>query len=75
MVITLPSHLESALAAQAQRRGVDPETLALDLLRQHLLPAAPPTPVDEWERRLFAAAVDCGVSVSDDALSRDGLYD
>jgi hypothetical protein len=75
MVITLPPHLESALAAQAHQRGVTPETLALDVLCQHLLPAAPPIPVDEWERRLFAAAVDCGVSVPDSALSSDGLYD
>jgi hypothetical protein len=75
MIITLPPQLESALAAQALRRGVAPEALALDVLRQHLLPAAPPIPVDEWERRLFAAAVDCGVSVPDSALSSDGLYD
>lgn len=75
MVITLPSHLESALADQAQRRGVAPETLALDLLQRHLLPAVPPTPIDEWKRRLFAAAVDCGVSIPDDALSSDGMYD
>ncbi len=75
MIITLPPHLESALAAQALRRGVDPEILALDLLRRHLLPAVPPYPIDEWERRLFAAAIDCGVSVPDAALSSDGLYD
>jgi len=29
----------------------------------------------EWERRLFAATVDCGVSVPDSALTCDGLYD
>ncbi len=75
MVITLPPDLESALAAQARRRGVAPEALALDVLCRHLLPTAPPTPVDEWERRLFDAAVDCGVSVPDSALSSDGLYD
>jgi hypothetical protein len=75
MVITLPPHLESALAAQAQRRGVTPEILALDLLRQYLLQPTPRVSVDEWERRLFAAAVDCGVSVTDSALSSDGLYE
>ena len=31
MVITLPPHLESALAARAQQRGVPPEALALDV--------------------------------------------
>jgi hypothetical protein len=32
-------------------------------------------PADEWERWLFAAAIDCGVSVPDAALSSDGLYE
>jgi hypothetical protein len=75
MVITLPSPLESALTEQARRRGVAPEALALDVLRRHLVPVAPPVPADDWERRLFAAAIDCGVSVPDAALSSDGLYD
>lgn len=35
----------------------------------------PPAPADEWERRVFGAALDCGVSVPDAALSSDGLYD
>lgn len=75
MVITLPPQLESALTAQARLRGVSPEALALDVLRRRLLPAAAPVPADEWERRLFGAAVDCGVSVPDAALSSDGLYE
>lgn len=75
MVITLPPQLESVLVAQARRRGVVPEELAVDLLRRNLLPVDSPAPTDEWEQRLFAAAVACGVSVSDGALSSDGLYD
>jgi hypothetical protein len=75
MVITLPPQLESVLSAQARRRGVTPQDLALDVLRRHLLPVSPPVPADEWERQLFGAAVDCGVSVPDAALSSDGLYD
>jgi hypothetical protein len=75
MVVTLPPQLESALIAQARRRGVAPEELALTVLRRHLLPVAPPTPADEWERRLFGAAVDCGVTVPDAALSSEGLYE
>lgn len=75
MVLTLPAQLESALAEQARRRGIPPEALAVDVLRRHLLPVTPPTPADEWERRLFGAAIDCGVSVSDAALGSDGLYD
>ena len=64
MIITLPPQLESALDALARQRGVSAETLVLDLLRMHFLPVAPRIPADEWERRLFAAGVDCGVSVS-----------
>jgi hypothetical protein len=75
MVITLPPQLESALTAQARQRGIAPEALALAVLRRQLLPVAPPVPADEWERKLFAAAVDCGVSVPDVALSSDGLYE
>lgn len=71
MVITLSSELEAGLTDQARRRGMAPEALALDVLRRHLLP---PVPADEWERRLFGAAVDRGVSVPDAALSSDGLY-
>lgn len=75
MTITLPPQLESALAAEARRRGIAPEDLALDLLRGHLPAVAPPVPADDWERRLFAAAIDCEVSVPDAALSSDGLYE
>jgi hypothetical protein len=32
-------------------------------------------PRDEWERRLRALAMDCGVSLSNEALSSEGLYD
>lgn len=40
----------------------------------------PPTPTlleprDEWERRLRAIATDCGVSLSNEALSREEMYD
>lgn len=75
MNLSLPPRLESALAEQARRRGVAPDVLALDVLSRHLLPVDPAIPADDWERRLFGAAVDCGVSVPDDALSSEGLYD
>ena len=48
-------------------------------LRVHLeLEAAPVIvgePRDEWERRLRQAALNCGVSLSDEALSSEGLYE
>lgn len=32
-------------------------------------------PRDEWERRLLAVATDCGVSLSNEALGREEMYD
>lgn len=72
MVITLPPQIEVALSAQAQRRGVTPEELALEVLRRQLVV---PTPIDDWERRLLGAASDCGVALSHEAVGSDGLYD
>jgi hypothetical protein len=76
MVISLTPQLEAALSEQARQRGVTPEILALNALRDRFLPKAPTIePQDEWERTLFAAAIDCGVSVPDSALSSEGLYE
>jgi hypothetical protein len=76
MVITLGPDLEAALNELARRKGVDPEVLALDALRERFLVPAPPVqPQDEWEARLLGAATDCGVSLSDAAVSSEGLYE
>lgn len=76
MVITLPPQLEAVLSEQARRRGTTPEVLALDALRERFLPeSAPLEPRDEWERRLLGLAIDCGVSLSDEALSREEMYE
>ena len=37
MIITLPSDIEKALAAEANELGCTPEQLALDSLREHFL--------------------------------------
>jgi hypothetical protein len=76
MVITLDPQLEAALNKVARGQGIAPEVLALNVLRERFLPPAPPIqPQDEWERGLLALAKDCGVSLSDEALSREQLYD
>jgi hypothetical protein len=76
MVINLPPQLEAALSEQARQRGVAPEILAPETLRDRFLPnVSPVEPQDEWERKLFGAAIDCGVSVPDSALSSDVLYE
>jgi hypothetical protein len=76
MVITPDPELEAALTAAAQKQGVAPDALALDALRQKFLPRPLPfEPRDEWERRLLSAASDCGVSLSNEAVSSEGLYE
>ena len=76
MVITVDSELEAVLNAQAEKQGVQPESLALAALRERFLAPVPPVvPQDEWERQLLGAASDCGVSLPHSALSSDGLYE
>ena len=76
MVITLDGKLEAAVKELASRQGVAPESLALDALRARFLPTPPAIePRDEWERGLLAIAKNCGVSLSNEAVSSEGLYD
>ena len=76
MVINIGSDLETALIESARRQGVEPEVLAQDALRERFL-AGPSTiqPRSEWERLLLSTGSDCAVSLSDSALSSDGLYE
>jgi hypothetical protein len=76
MVINLSPQLEAALTEQSRGRGITPEALALQALQDRFLPKLPLVePRDDWERSLFEAAIDCGVSLPDSALSSDGLYE
>jgi hypothetical protein len=76
MVITPDPELEAALTAAAQKRGVTPDALALEALRQKFLPRPLPfEPQDEWERGLLEAAIDCGVPHPDTTYSREEIYD
>jgi hypothetical protein len=75
MVVTLDPKLEAALKEEANRQGIAPEELALNLLRERLLAASTLEPRDEWERGLLRAARPWGVSLPDAALSSEGLYD
>jgi hypothetical protein len=75
MLITVGPELEAALSEQARRQGLAPEALALNVLRERFLDTALPQPRDDWERRLLALAKDCGVSLSDESVRREALYD
>jgi hypothetical protein len=76
MVITLGPDLESALNELARKKGISPEVLALNALRERFLaPALRLQPRDDWERRLLGAATDCGVAPSHEAVSSERLYE
>jgi len=75
VVITLDSELEAALNDAARRQGIAPEVLAANLLRKHFPTAADLQPRDEWERGLLASARDWGVVLTDEAVSREGMYE
>ena len=75
MEITLDPKLQAALSERARREGVAPETLAVNALREKFLVADTLEPRDDWERQLLSLARDCGVSLSDKAVSSEGLYD
>jgi hypothetical protein len=76
MVITLGPDLESALNDLAHKQNVAPEDLALNALRERfLVPAIRIQPQDDWERRLLGAATNCGVALSHEAVSSEGLYE
>jgi hypothetical protein len=76
MTINLDPDLEAALNEEARRQGVAPQVLALNVLRERFLAPAPAIqPLDEWERRLLGLAKNCGLSLPDEAISREELYE
>ncbi|MGP0068408.1 MAG: hypothetical protein ACLQGP_33020 [Isosphaeraceae bacterium] len=76
MVINLSPELEVALNELARRRGVAPEVLAVEVLRDRFIAMDQAAePKDEWERQVVKAATNCGVSLPHEALSSEGLYE
>ena len=76
MVIQLSSELKAVLLESARRKGIEPEALVLETLRERFLPTRPTIePRDEWEQHLIDVASDFGVSLPNSALSSDGIYE
>ena len=75
MILTLDPELEVSLKEQANRQGITPEELVLSILRARLQDNVSLEVRDEWERGLLDAARPWGISLSDAALSSEGLYD
>jgi hypothetical protein len=75
MVIKLDPELEAALNSTARQQGVEPEQLALRILRERFLaPKLTREPIDDWERDLLSLATDCGVALSHEHVSSEGIY-
>ena len=79
MTITLTPEIEKGLTQRARELGKSPEALALEKLRLEFGAAdsrsLPFEPQDEWEQRLLGIGKDCGVSLSNEAVSSEGLYE
>jgi hypothetical protein len=73
MTITLPTSLELTLTRQASFRGIRPEDLVLATLQERF--SENPTSEDVWEKQLFASARAYGVTIPNEALSSEGLYE
>ena len=77
MPITLDAELEAALSAAAERRGISIQELARSALRERFVPSGPLRlePQDDWEQKLMRLGLPIGANLSDEALSREGIYD
>ncbi len=76
MTLKLEPELQRALELEAQRQGMTPEDLALSLLRSRFQSGDEELmPRDDWERRVLSMGIPCGTSLSNEALSSEGLYD
>ncbi len=74
MVLNLSADLESFLNEAASRQGVTAEELAIEALKDRFVrPLVQPQ--DDWGRTLLAASCDCGVSLSNEAVSSEGIYE
>ena len=76
LTITLPYELEMVLTQHARATGSTPEQIALDTLQRNLLPRVTATESQTaWAARLRRVATPAGISLSDDVLSREALYE
>lgn len=77
MNLSLEPELEQRLEELARQRGVTPSFLVAQALRETVFAGGPTLAAshDEWEKRLVAIASDCGVSLPDDALTSEAIYE
>lgn len=83
MTIILAPELETAVAQEARRDGKTPESLVIEAVqerinrrnRQRDQEHSELTPRDDWERLVLGIGSDAGVSLTDEQLSREVMYE
>jgi|GEM_PF-2623932 len=75
MVIELDSQLLNALNEAAIKRGTTPEKLASFLLRLALEQPTPPMDHKSWVKVLRSIPVECGLSLPDEAITSESMYE
>lgn len=76
MTIILAPEIERALNEHLPQLGTTPEGFVTEAVREKLASLPPKQMTDEeWIARLRALAVPAGVSLSDEAVSRESLYE
>lgn len=81
MTIAFTPELEAAIMQEAQRDGKTPEDLVLEAVQEKFVTRSHSPvlelrePRDEWERLLRSAASPAGVSLTDEQLSREVMYE
>lgn len=78
MTITLTPDIEQILTQEAEKKGITLEALALTKLRTPVpvdYRDDLPPPTSEWQRELRSIGIPCGVSLTDEQVSRESLYD
>jgi hypothetical protein len=75
MLIGIDAKLEAVLRETALQQRLSPGLVAINALRERFLGEPPLLPRDDWERALLSMGTDWGVSLSNEQLSSEGIYD
>ena len=76
MTITLSPEVQAALERESRQQGTTPESLVMAALcEKFALPLIAPQAQDDWEKLVLGIGTDCGVSLSHEALSSEGVYE
>ena len=73
--ITLPPEVEANLDWYVKCEGISRDECIKEALEELFRKELPSLLRDDWERNLLSATSSAGVSLSDEAVSSEGIYD